>query len=203
MRRGFFTYAWDLVDPDARRTMNRMREDYHCNAVLVSANYHHARVLRPRAEGRKTVRYTEALAAFQPQAEKYPLPSMVPAVEPKMAGINVLDRARAASQEMNLDFGLWVVGLHNSTLGEKKPDLCVQNAFGDIYSYSLCPSQPVNRDYILALAGDLCSQFSRTVWCWKRWGPWDCGTAIITNCSSPAGIAFWNCCSPFVFARPA
>lgn len=162
MRRGFFTYAWDLVEPGARRTMGmgRMREDYHCNAVLVSANYHHARVLRPRAEGRKTVRYTEALAAFQPQAEKYPLSSMVPAVEPKMAGINVLDRARTASQEMSLDFGLWVVGLHNSTLGEKKPDLCVQNAFGDVYSYSLCPSQPVNRDYIFALAGDLCSQFS-------------------------------------------
>lgn len=159
-RRGFFTYAWDLVDEGPEDVCTRMVEEYHCNAIIVNATYHHARVLRPRVEGPKTRYYPGALAAFQPNLEFYEEGGLVPLVDTRLAGENVLGRTRKAAQELGMDFGLWVVGLHNSSLGEERPELCVENLFGDKYTYALCPAQEKNQIYLIGLINDLCSQFS-------------------------------------------
>ena len=159
IRRGFFTYPWDLLDEGAERVLNWMAGEAACNAVLVSAQYHHARVLRPRAEGPLVRRFDGALAAFHPQKDLYPDQDLIPEPAEALAEAGLLEDARQVSRDLGLDFGLWVVGLHNSTLGERLPELTVENAFGDRYTYSLCPSQALNRSYLTALVGDLAAQF--------------------------------------------
>ena len=160
MRRGFFTYAWDLDAEGPRRTAARMADNLGANAVMVNALYHHARVFRPRSSGPKTLRYDRALAFFQPQPAYYRESGLLPAVEDVLAGKEILDQTRAACQEQGLDFGLWVVGLHNSTLGEAHPERCVENLFGDKYTYALCPGQSENQAYLQGLVGDVSDQFS-------------------------------------------
>lgn len=159
IRRGFFTYPWDLLDEGTERVLGWMAGEAACSAVLVSAQYHHARVLRPRADGPLVRRFDGALAAFQPQKDLYPDQDLIPEPAEALAEAGVLEGARNTSREHGLDFGLWVVGLHNSTLGERLPELTVENAFGDRYTYSLCPSQALNREYLTALVKDTCAQF--------------------------------------------
>ena len=75
------------------------------------------------------------------------------------ARANVLGRARDGCAARNVDLALWLVGLHNSTLGEQHPDLCMRSCFGDVYTYSLCPSQSAVRDYLHGITDDVCGQF--------------------------------------------
>ncbi len=71
----------------------------------------------------------------------------------------MLARGREACSRAGLDFGLWTVGLHNSTLGERNPHLCMVNCFGDCYTYSLCPSHEPVRALLQGVIRDLCAQF--------------------------------------------
>jgi hypothetical protein len=158
LRRGFFTYPWDLLDEGAADAVRFMAERAHCNAIALNAIYHHARLLRPRARGAKTLQLTGALAAFEPQVAHYP-DELMPMPDMTLARANVLAQARDACRAHGLDFGLWVVALHNSTLGTRHPELCMQNCFGDVYTYALCPAQPQVQAYVCALVDDLCAQF--------------------------------------------
>jgi hypothetical protein len=48
-----------------------------------------------------------------------------------------------------------MVLLHNTRLGSEHPGCTVENAFGDRYVYSLCPSAPDAREYAVALCSDV------------------------------------------------
>ena len=52
-----------------------------------------------------------------------------------------------------------MVLLHNSRLGAAHPQATVQNAFGDRYVYSLCPSVPEVREYAVALCKDVTDSY--------------------------------------------
>ena len=54
----------------------------------------------------------------------------------------------------------WMVLMHNSLLGQKHPEYCVINAFGDRYIYNLCPSAPQTRQYAVALCADLTNRYA-------------------------------------------
>ena len=159
MRLGFFAYPWDLRDEGPEAVVEAMAGQFGCNALALNANYHHARFLRPRAAGPKTLQLPKAVAAFQPRAEFYPDDSMRPVAEPGLVRSGVLARAREACARDGIDFGLWTVGLHNSTLGERNPHLCMVNCFGDCYTYSLCPSHEPVRAMLQGIVWDLCAQF--------------------------------------------
>jgi hypothetical protein len=159
MRTGFFTYPWDLLDEGPEQVIDAMVTRYGCNALALNCNYHHARLLRPRAQGRKTLELPGAIAAFEPQPKWYTPGGLIPVPEPRLAEANVIARARAACTARGIDLGLWIVGLHNSTLGQQHPEWCLCNCFGDVYTYALCPSRGEVQAFLRGLVGDVCSQF--------------------------------------------
>lgn len=159
IRTGFFTYPWDLIEQGADKIINQMVNENNVNAIMVNALYHHARVLRPRANGPKTLQYNQAFAAFKPNPELYDDKGLIPTSNPGIAKTKVLLAVKDACNKHNIDFGIWIVGLHNSTLGIQNPENCVENCFGDKYTYSLCPNQEKNQRYILSLIRDVCTQF--------------------------------------------
>lgn len=85
-----------------------------------------------------------------------PDPSLYGAIKPILnaseANRSVL---RDLSARQDIAINAWLVLLHNSPLGLRHPEACVENAFGDRYVYSLCPSHPDVRDYAVALARDV------------------------------------------------
>src|SRR5918996_675272 len=62
--------------------------------------------------------------------------------------------------EAGIAANAWMVLLHNSRLGAAHPNMTVQNAFGDRYVYSLCPSAPEVRQYAVALCKDLTDRYA-------------------------------------------
>ncbi|MFN2182736.1 MAG: hypothetical protein ACK2UU_02035 [Anaerolineae bacterium] len=159
MRLGFFAYPWDLLDEGPEAAVEAMARQLGCNAIALNANYHHARFLRPRAKGPKTLELPGAVAAFQPQPDLYPDDALMPVPDPALVESGVLAQARAACAKDGLDFGLWTVGLHNSTLGEQNRHLCMETCFGDCYTYSLCPAHAPVRAFLQGVIRDLCAQF--------------------------------------------
>ncbi|XID90397.1 hypothetical protein ACF3MZ_17820 [Paenibacillaceae bacterium WGS1546] len=49
----------------------------------------------------------------------------------------------------------WVVGFHNTHLGETFPEFTVHNAFGEAYRHALCPSHQETKQYVQAILVDL------------------------------------------------
>jgi hypothetical protein len=158
MRLGFFAYPWDLLDEGVEAAIEQMVARCHCDSILLNANYHHARLLRPRATGPKTVKLPGAVAAFSPDIECYQTP-LVPVADRRLVDGRVVARAREAAAGRGLDFGLWVLGLHNSTLGGRHPEFTMQNCQGDRYEYALCPSSEAVQAYLHGLVEDLTDQF--------------------------------------------
>ena len=106
MRLGFFAYPWDLLDEGPEATVQTMADSYGCNAIALNANYHHARLLRPRAAGPKTHQLPGAIAAFRPQAGRYPDERLVPVPDPELVEARVLARTREACTRRGLDLHL-------------------------------------------------------------------------------------------------
>jgi hypothetical protein len=159
MRLGFFAYPWDLLDEGPEAVIEQMAGGCHCDSLLLNALYHHARLLRPRWKGAKVFEWPEAAGAFVPVHERYR--GLLPrCADQRLVDGRVLARAREACARRGMDFGLWVVGLHNSTLGRQRPELTMRNCFGDQYDYALCPSSEAAQLYLRGLVDDLVGQFA-------------------------------------------
>lgn len=159
IRLGFFAYPWDLLDEGIDVALDVMSDRCHCNAIALNASYHSARLFRPRMDGPLTCQRPGATVAFTPDPSHYEAGAPLPAMDRRLAEARVLERARERCEALSMDFGLWVVGLHNSTLGNADAELCVHNCFGDVYNYTLCPANPRARAYLRGLATDVCVQF--------------------------------------------
>jgi hypothetical protein len=159
MRLGFFAYPWDLADEGPEAAIEQMVDRCHCDSLLLNAIYHHARLLRTRWDGPKTVELPGSVAAFAPEIKRYRGP-LAPMADQRLVEGRVLARAREACAKRDLDFGLWVVGLHNSTLGQEHPECTMESCFGDRYNYALCSSSEAAQGYLHGLVEDLVSQFA-------------------------------------------
>ncbi|MFN8497726.1 MAG: hypothetical protein U0641_07705 [Anaerolineae bacterium] len=135
-----------------------MQDEYLTDAITVAGSYHQARLFRPRTEGGYYMERPTSTVAFQPNLALYPPAGPWPVVESTTADPDILRRARDGADKLNMQFDLWLVTLHSSTLGQAHPELCVQNLVGDQYSFSLCPSQPRVRAYATGLVNDVCQQ---------------------------------------------
>jgi hypothetical protein len=153
MRLGLYAHPFDLDALSAHGGLARVR-DLGFDEVALAVSYHDGRWLMPwHPQGR--VRFLEdGTVHFRPCSDYgalQPLPSSsVPANGP-----SPLEKLCAEAPHAGLAVRAWTVLTHNSRLGARHPELCVQNAFGDRYVYALCPAQPAVRHYIAAMIGDL------------------------------------------------
>ncbi len=122
--------------------------------IAMATSYHDGRWLTPwHPRGR--VRFLEdGTVHFRTSSDhgvlKPKTSSEVPA-----SGPSPLERLCAEAAPLGIAVRAWNVFTHNSRLGARHPELCVQNAFGDRYTYALCPQQPAVRQYATAMATDL------------------------------------------------
>ena len=158
MQRGFLTYAWDLLNGGPEAILEQMADEMGCTAVVVNCTYHHARLYRPRQTGQRTLELPGAVALWRPNPARYPRENLVPESYEPVTELQVLERTRDAAGRLGMEATVWMVGLHNSTLGNQNPALCMQNCFGDRYEYSLCPAQPAVQAYLAGMVEDVCDQ---------------------------------------------
>ncbi|SDT34282.1 hypothetical protein SAMN04489743_2504 [Pseudarthrobacter equi] len=150
-----YLYPWDVLgDPAAPAWLGTAGVD----RVALAAAYHSVRAGTPRHPDRRVVDartaalYVPAGAAFADQA-------LVPASAKGWTGTaNSFAGAAAVVRGLGLPVDAWTVLTHSSAAGGNNPDLCVRNAFGEVYRYALCPSQPQVRTYAAALVAQVLAE---------------------------------------------
>ena len=118
--------------------------------MTIAGSYHAGKFLRPHGKAGKVYFPEDGTVYFRPDASRYgaikPIPnSLIASGEDVVGALAAQDRMAA---------NVWLVLLHNTRLGAAHPNSTVENAFGDRYLYSLCPSAPDARAYAIGLAVD-------------------------------------------------
>jgi len=151
MMRSIWMHAWDLegADPAALAAFLKSCGLTACNMAF---SYHGGRMLLPR--NRRRVVYELDLGAlyFPADPGRYSGLGLQPRVAPEAALVRPFVHAcRAAGLEVHA----WTVLCHNDRLGAEAPECCVENVFGERYTYALCPANPEVRRYVTALCADI------------------------------------------------
>lgn len=154
--RGINLFPWDVADEGAAPCLDAIA-GLGCNTVILSPNYHRARLFRPRATGyyNRPVDWCD----FRPDHALYAEPGLLPPVNPDARCVEGCRQAVDAARARGLDVIVSVIGCHNTTIGLAHPELCVENAFGDRYAFALSPAEPRVRDFLGSLVRDLCRQY--------------------------------------------
>jgi hypothetical protein len=146
-----YVYPWDVVgDPDAAALVASLGVDH----ATLAAVYHATRALTPRHPAHRIV-VAERTAAYLPlAAASWTPPGLRPEEQNWIPGADPFGEAAAALAAVGLTAHAWVVVDHvDSFFGPH-----VENAYGDVYPWSLCPSQPAVREYAVNLAAEIASR---------------------------------------------
>ncbi|HET6633562.1 MAG TPA: hypothetical protein VFH77_00895 [Streptomyces sp.] len=150
-----YAYPWDFTgDPAAAPRARALGLD----AVAVAAAYHTVRAAAPLHPARRLVEARHA-ACYVPVREEAWRGRRLRPAQPSWPGPepddDLFGHARDALRPAGLDVYAWAVLTHNSLLGRANPDLTVRNAFGEHYSYALCPSAREVVDYCATLVREI------------------------------------------------
>lgn len=150
-----YAYPWDVVgDPAAPDRLAGLSAD----AVAVAASYHTTRAATPHHPDHRMVAARTAACYVPVRPSVWKDSRLVPAEPDWVTGSDPFGAARDALRGADLAVHAWVVLTHNSLLGAAHPDLTVRNAFGDRYSYALCPAAPDVAAYCELLVDEVMTQ---------------------------------------------
>lgn len=156
MELAIYAHPWDLRALETHGGLARLR-DLGFGEVALAVSYHAGRWLTPwHPDG--MVRFLEdGVVHFRPRGDYGRLTPKASSEVPA-SGPSPLESFCEDAAKVGMRTRAWVVCTHNTRLGELHPDCCVQNAFGDRYTYALCPANPDVQHYVRALVGDLATQ---------------------------------------------
>lgn len=151
--RAIYAYAWDLAEREPAETAAEIA-GLGLNTVTLAASYHAGKFIRPRGRGGKVYFPEDGTVYFRADPARY---GRIKPVQNSITKERDFFAEHSASPKLKLN--AWLVLLHNTRLGEAYPDATVENAFGDRYLYSLCPSNPDARAYAVGLARDVTERY--------------------------------------------
>jgi len=151
--RAIYAYAWDLADEGVDEAVGTLR-GIGVDTVTLAGAYHAGKFIRPKGRHGKVYFPEDGTVYFRFDAARYG--AIVPVLSKLAAEIDVLGKL---CRRPNLAVNVWLALLHNTRLGTAHPQATVENAFGDRYPYSLCPSAPEAREYAVALCRDVTDNY--------------------------------------------
>lgn len=145
-----YAYPWDLIDHGLERAADELTE-LGIDAVQLSFSYHVATFLNPRNSSRK-VRFGEpGVLEFQPASTVSEAWPFQPPVAAEVTDEHHLVALVQRLGNNGLAVLAWVVYLYSHSLAKQRPELAVENAFGDRHGAQLCPANPAVREYVQSL----------------------------------------------------
>ena len=154
MYRALYTYAWDLIDRSPKDVAKEF-QSYGINTITLATSYHAGKFIRPRSDTGKVYFPEDGTVYFQANPDRYGQ------LKPQLNSIlQQQDVLADFCQQDEIAVNGWTVLLHNTRLGLRHPETTVLNAFGDSSVYSLCPVNPLVREYAIALCVDLTESYA-------------------------------------------
>ncbi len=152
--RSMYSYTWDIAEEGAYRFAESLRS-IHINTITLAGSYHAGKFLRPHGLNGKVYFPEDGTAYFKTDPSRYG--EILPIENSMLDDHDVIGECCALA---DMKVNAWMVLMHNSLLGQKHPDCCVTNAFGDRYIYNLCPSSPQAHQYAVALCTDITDRYA-------------------------------------------
>lgn len=151
--KAIYSYAWDLAEIGAGAAIDEFLA-LGLDTVTIAGSYHAGKFLRPHGKAGKVYFPEDGTAYFKTDATRYG------AIKPRPNSLLAdHDMLRELTDDGRAAINVWLVLLHNTTLGMAHPESVVRNAFGDPYFYNFCPSAPEARAYARGLAKDVTESY--------------------------------------------
>ncbi|MFT4077407.1 MAG: hypothetical protein QM647_17910 [Asticcacaulis sp.] len=146
-----YAYPWNIHDIDA--DIARVKA-LGADEISLAVSYHAGKFIHPGDPKARVYFPEDGTVYFRPRRA---YGALRPQVSQLTQGRDVLAELCARG---DIGVNAWTVLNHNTRLGMSRPDLCAHNAFGDIYPYSLCPSQAEVRAYGVSLCTDIAEGYA-------------------------------------------
>jgi hypothetical protein len=147
-----YAYPWDFVGDEGAVARTAELE---LDAVALAATYHAARLATPLHPSRRVLEIADSALYVAVRDEVWRDRRLRPTSPRWLEDPDVFARACDSLATSGTAIDAWVVLCHDDTLGRLHPDLVTRNAFGDCYTYALCPASPDVREYAETLTEEV------------------------------------------------
>ncbi|HID06148.1 MAG TPA: hypothetical protein EYP10_03270 [Armatimonadetes bacterium] len=159
MYASMWVFPWDLADEGIEEALLRIRDEAGIQCISVAASYDAGKLLLPHNPKRKVYFPEEGVIYFQPLPAWYAGLELQPQVSKICRERNLLREVTDVAQRLGMDVVAWTVCCHNSRLAAQNLNCAIVNCFGDYYITNLCPANEQVRAYVLAMIGDLLTNY--------------------------------------------
>jgi hypothetical protein len=150
MSTAVYAYPWNFHDVDG--DVARVRA-LGADEITLAVSYHAGKFIQPGDPKARVYFPEDGTVYFRPRKTYGDL-------KPKVSALTARhDLLADLTRRDDIAVNAWTVLNHNTRLGMEHPDLAVRNAFGDVYPYSLCPSQSRVRAYAVTLCADIAEAY--------------------------------------------
>lgn len=148
---GLYAFPSDLAD-EGVAAVCRAAAALGTDTLVLALAYHRARDVVPHPGDKPRVRYRDDAVFLRPDPARWSGARLAPAAGPagELAAVGELlawDERPAVEA--------WTVFCHNTTLGERHPDVASRTCFGDRLLSNLCPAHPDVVTYACTLADEV------------------------------------------------
>lgn len=151
-----FIYPWDFLHEEVSSVIDHVAS-LGVTRLEIATAYHSAELISPRRT-HDVVTTAEANSCHLPLAPS----SFSDVATPPSAIANehpdLYERVVESAQQSGVAVSAWAIAFHNTTLATSRPDLAIENCFGDHFTHGLCPANPAARRYALELLAGVASR---------------------------------------------
>jgi hypothetical protein len=146
-----YSYPWDYLGDEA--AFDRVAS-INLDVVALAATYHATRLATPLHPTRRVTEIEHSAAYFPLRDEVWQSRQLRPRAPAEWIGPHAFVDAATRLIERGIAVDGWIVLTHVDNAGTDDYDFAVRNAFGETYSYALCPSHDAVRDYCRTLVAE-------------------------------------------------
>lgn len=152
-------FVWEFAPETMSSTFRRLHEEWGLDGISFVVSNPSKLLFLPNAE-REKFRYTdEGAVCFQPEKSWYASLSVTPIVSELCGSSNPLKEVTEQAKAAGLKVLVVVSCCYNPLLGRRYPELTVQNALGYRLFHLLCPANPIVRELLVCMVGDLSANY--------------------------------------------
>lgn len=147
-----YAYPWDYLGDDRAAARGA---SLGIDVVALAASYHATRVATPLHPTRRVTEVSHSAAYFALRDEFWLGRRLRPSPPPSWIGPDSFEGARDRLSGEGLRVDGWIVLTHHDDPHDTSRELLVRNAYGESYSYALCPGADDVRDYCRTLVQEV------------------------------------------------